>query len=51
MEKFIKWKIINETIFVYEPYLKEKKLGYWFIALNTQKYGELEVKTETSWFL
>ena len=39
-----------ETISVYEPYLKTTTLVYWFIALNTQKCGKLEVQTETSWF-
>ena len=40
---------LGKTI-VYEPYLKTTKLGYWFIVLNTQKCGKLEVQTETSWF-
>ena len=39
-----------KTIFVYEPYLKTTKLGYWFIALNIQKCGKVEGKTETSCF-
>ena len=41
LEKFIKKK--TQTNFVYDPYLKTKKLGYYFIALNTQKCGEFEV--------
>ena len=36
-------KINKQTIFVYDPYRKTTKLRYWFIALNTQKFGELEV--------
>ena len=36
-------KVNKQTIFVYDPYLKTTKLRYWFIALNTQKCGELEV--------
>ena len=41
LEKFIKKK--TQTNSVYDPYLKTKKLGYYFIALNTQKCGEFEV--------
>ena len=36
-------KINKQTIFVYDPYLKTTKLRYWFIALNTQECGELEM--------
>ena len=43
LEKFIKYKRNKQTIFVYDLYLKTTKLGYWFIALKTQKCGELEV--------
>ena len=41
LEKFIKKK--TQTNFVYDPYLKTKKLGSYFMALNTQKCGEFEV--------
>ena len=41
--KNIYQKVNKQTIFVHDPYLKTAKLRYWFIALNTQKCGELEV--------
>ena len=41
--KNIYQKVNKQTIFVYDPYLKTTKLWYWYIALNTQKYHELEV--------
>ena len=42
-KNIIDQKINKQTIFVYNPYPKTTKLKYWFIALNTQKCGELEV--------
>ena len=42
-KNIISQKVNKQTIFVYDPYLKTTKLRYWFIALNRQKHGELEV--------
>ena len=42
-EKFSNYKINKQAVLVYEPYLKTKKLGYWFIALNTQEYSNRNI--------
>ena len=43
LKNIIYQKVNKQTIFVYDSNLKTTKLRYKFIALNTQKCGELEV--------